>query len=233
MPKPPERKNKGSNGYNPKPLTSKGRSTRERLLVAAKEIFEENGFLDARISDIATRAHLSHGSFYHYFESKEEIFREVAELQEFSLLNHRNAEELASAEKDPLERIKQANRSYLEWYRHEARIMGVIEFMSRYDAEVNAVRFRHQHQFADRTRISIERLQREGLASSALDAGFAGDALGAMVARIAELWLVQDWRDYEMNHVVDQLTLLWANAIGLQSRSVRPRRGQPQPDRKG
>ena len=111
--------------------------------------------------------------------------------------------------------------------------MGVIELMSRYDAEINAVRFRHQHQFADRIRISIERLQGEGLAGSALDAGFAGDALGAMVARIAELWLVQDWRDYEMNHVVDQLTLLWANAIGLQSRSVRPRRGQPQPDKKG
>ena len=45
---------------------------------AAKEIFEENGFLDARISDIAERAGLSHGSFYHYFESKEEVFREVA-----------------------------------------------------------------------------------------------------------------------------------------------------------
>jgi AcrR family transcriptional regulator len=235
MPKPLEREKQDSNGYNPKPTTSKGRSTRERLLVAAKEIFEENGFLDARISDIAKRANLSHGSFYHYFESKEEIFREVAELQEFSLLDHtRNAEQLASAEKDPLERIKHANRSYLEWYRQEARIMGVIELMSRYDAEINAVRLRLFDPFADRTRISIERLQREGLASSAIDAGFAGDALGAMVARIAELWLAQDWRDYKMDHVVDQLTLLWANAIGLQSRSksVR-RRGQQEPNRKG
>ncbi len=49
-----------------------------RLLEAAKEIFEEDGFLEGRISDIAERAGLSHGSFYHYFDSKEEIFREVA-----------------------------------------------------------------------------------------------------------------------------------------------------------
>src|SRR3974390_3485966 len=61
------------------PRSRKGAETRARLLAAAKEIFEENGFLDARISDIAERAGLSHGSFYHYFDSKEEVFREVAE----------------------------------------------------------------------------------------------------------------------------------------------------------
>src|SRR5438270_11126105 len=64
------------------PRSRKGVLTRARLVDAAKEIFEENGFLEARISDIAERARLSHGSFYHYFESKEEIFREVAEAQE-------------------------------------------------------------------------------------------------------------------------------------------------------
>ena len=47
-------------------------------MAAAKEIFERDGFLDARISDIAEQAGLSHGSFYHYFESKEAVFREVA-----------------------------------------------------------------------------------------------------------------------------------------------------------
>src|SRR5271165_5679457 len=60
------------------PRSRKGVQTRARLVAAAKEVFEENGFLDARISDIAERAGLSHGSFYHYFESKEEVFREVA-----------------------------------------------------------------------------------------------------------------------------------------------------------
>ena len=60
------------------PRSRKGVETRARLVAPAKEIFERDGFLDARISDIAERAGLSHGSFYHYFESKEEVFREVA-----------------------------------------------------------------------------------------------------------------------------------------------------------
>jgi AcrR family transcriptional regulator len=60
------------------PRSRKGVETRARLVSAAKEVFEQDGFLDARISDIAERAGLSHGSFYHYFDSKEEVFREVA-----------------------------------------------------------------------------------------------------------------------------------------------------------
>src|SRR6185503_2921760 len=62
----------------PNARSSKSARTRERLVEAAKEIFEKDGFLDARISDIAARAGQSHGSFYYYFDSKEEIFREVA-----------------------------------------------------------------------------------------------------------------------------------------------------------
>ncbi len=61
------------------PRSRKGAETRARLLEAAKRVFEEKGFLDARISDISERAGLSHGSFYHYFDSKEQIFREIAE----------------------------------------------------------------------------------------------------------------------------------------------------------
>jgi hypothetical protein len=36
-----------------------------------------------------------------------------------------------------------------------------------------------------------------------------------MVARMAELWLIEHWGDYELDTVVDQVTRLWANAIGL------------------
>src|SRR5271166_2773805 len=59
-------------------LTQKGALTRARLLSAGKEIFEEDGLLEARISDITARAHVSHGTFYTYFTSKQEMFREVA-----------------------------------------------------------------------------------------------------------------------------------------------------------
>ena len=123
----------------PRVLSRKGRQTRSRLLAAAKEIFEEDGFLGARISDIAERAGLSHGSFYTYFDSKEEVFREVALAVEDELGSPVGEVILApGSTAPPYERIRVAMRKHLETYRREARIMGVIEQVSRHDAELRS-----------------------------------------------------------------------------------------------
>jgi AcrR family transcriptional regulator len=196
------------------PRSRKGERTRGRLLLAAKQVFEEDGFLDARISDIAERADMAYGSFYHYFESKEQIFREVAEVQEALLtapITDTDHEALT-----PYERILRANRSYLERYRKEAKIMGVIEEVCRYDAEVNAARIARMQHFADRSERAIRRWQRDGSVDARVDPAIAATALGSMVARFAELWLVQGYTTYDFDAAVEQLTLFWANALGLQ-----------------
>jgi AcrR family transcriptional regulator len=189
--------------------------TRARLLDAARTVFERDGFLTARISDIAATAGLSQGSFYTYFDSKEQIFREVAAAQE---------ERLTAPADDPPPRvqgesartvIRRANRRYLERYRDAAPLMGVIEQVSRYDADVSRARIATQQHFAERAEMSIRRLQRDGLADKKIDAAMAADALGAMVARFAELWMVQGYREYDFDDAVEQLTRLWANALGL------------------
>ena len=199
------------------PRSRKGAETRARLLEAAKKVFEEDGFLDARISDISKRAKLSHGSFYHYFDSKEQIFREVAEAQEQMLTAPPEEKKSASARSvSERERIRRANRRYLERYRDEARIMGVIEQASRYDEHVTAVRAATQKHFADRAERSIRRLQKLDLVDRSLDPAIAAMALGAMVARFAELWLVQGYADYDFDEAVEQLTTLWCNALRLE-----------------
>jgi AcrR family transcriptional regulator len=204
------------------PRSRKGALTRARLIDAAKQVFEETGFLDARISDIAERAGLSHGSFYHYFDSKEQVFREVAEAQE-ELLTAAGDDEAAPDEAAPdeaepteLDRIALANRRYLARYRDNGRIMRVIEEVSRYDTFVNEARVRRQKHFADRAEKGIRRLQERGEADPGIDPRIAAVALGAMVARFAELWLGQEWDDFDFDEAVDQLSRLWANAIGVE-----------------
>ena len=64
------------------PRSRKGEQSRARLIESARTVFENHGFLTARIADIAAAAGMSQGSFYHYFDSKEQIFREVAAAQE-------------------------------------------------------------------------------------------------------------------------------------------------------
>ena len=198
------------------PRSRKGAQTRARLLEAAKHVFETSGFLEARITDIAEQAGLSHGSFYHYFDSKEQVFREVAETQEALLTQAPDdADEVDPTTLSERERILRANRLYLERYRDNARIMGVIEQVSRYDGPVNEARMRRQKHFADRAERSIRRLQEAGQADPGVDPEIAALALGSMVARVAELWLVEHWGTYDLDEVAEQLTVLWANAIGL------------------
>ena len=189
---------------------------------AAKEIFEEDGFIEGRISDIAERAGLSHGSFYHYFDSKEEIFREVAASVEETLVEPLGGVILdPESRATPQDRLREALRRHLESYRREARIIGVIEQMSRYDKEVSALRMERHARSSQQVADSIRSLQEHGLADPDLDPEIASAALGAMSSRFPELWLVQGAVHCSMDEAVDQLTRLFVNALGLSDRRAR------------
>ena len=197
------------------PRSAKGEQTRARLVKAAKEVFERDGLFDARITDIAKRAKVSYGAFYHYFETKEQLFREVAAAQERRLSAPPDETDPPISVDSPEERIRDANRRYLERYRAETQLMRVIEQASRYDPHVNAERMASQRSFAARSERAIKRLQGEGRADPRVNPAIAADALGAMIARFAELWLTQGYREYDFDEVVDQLSLLWANALRI------------------
>ncbi len=198
------------------PRSRKGAQTRSRLINAAKIVFERDGFLESRIADITETADIALGTFYHYFESKEQLFREVAAAQEERLTAPPEHGSTHGGPRDTAwERIRRANRRYLGRYRDEAAIMGVIEGVSRYDGPVNAARMATMKHFVERAERGIRQLQAQGAVDRRLDPPLAADALGAMVARFAELWLVQGYRDYDFDEAVEQLTILWANALGM------------------
>lgn len=50
------------------------KTNRDALLNAAVEVFHESGFDAARVSDIVARAGVSQGTFYLYFDSKQDAF---------------------------------------------------------------------------------------------------------------------------------------------------------------
>lgn len=198
------------------PRSNKGVKTRERLVDAAKEIFEEHGFLNARISDISERAGQSHGSFYYYFESKEEIFREVAISVDKRLFAPLDEVILNEQPLPSHQRIREAMRRHLESFRKEARMLSLIEHVARFDAEVNALMLTRHKRLTSRVADIIRRLQRRKLADSKLDPDVTAAALGALTHRFAELWFVQGAVDCSFKDGVDQLTRLFVNAIKLQ-----------------
>jgi AcrR family transcriptional regulator len=201
------------------PRSRKGVEARARLLEAAKAVFERDGFLDARVTDIALRAGLSHGSYYHYFDSKEQIFREVTEALEDRLSSPLSVILDPASEATPRERIREGIRLFLDSYRKEARIIGVVEQVSRYDDEVCAIRFRHQRRTGELVIGSIRDLQRRGLVDPDINPDVAIPALGAMMSRFAELWFVQKFLDSNLEEGTEQLTKLFVNALRLRDKA--------------
>ena len=57
----------------------KPQSTRERLVESACYLFWERGFAGTSMADLLAHAKVNSGSFYHFFESKEALLREVLE----------------------------------------------------------------------------------------------------------------------------------------------------------
>jgi AcrR family transcriptional regulator len=194
--------------------TVRGRQTRAQLLDGAKKIFERDGFLHARIADICDAAGVSHGSFYTYFVSKEEIFKEVADSVEIDLLTL----DPAPTDADPLERIRVANEHYLNAYRANAKLMSVIHQVSTIDAEVRATRLQRQETFARAIERRIRQLQDAELADPEIDPVYAAQALGGMVASFADyLFNTDNAFGFDLATATDQLTRIWTNAVGIRA----------------
>jgi AcrR family transcriptional regulator len=190
----------------------KARGTRESLLAAARAIFARDGFVDARIGDIAAAAGVSHGTFYTYFASKEAIFRELVirlsdEIAEMQLP--------AGAGASPTERIEFANRTYIRMYRQNAALIATLEQASTLNEDIRQLRKDIRRPFLERNAAAIRRWQAAGQVDHDLDPDYAAAALGAMVERFMYISEVLADAEFDEELAVATLTRLWVGALDL------------------
>src|SRR5436190_9676863 len=178
------------------------------------QVFAEKSFVEARISDIAERAGMSYGAFYHYFDSKDQLFREVATTaveRLGGLVQSLLGDQASSA---PLtERLRTALRNHFETYSAEVQVLAEIERVARNDEQVNAIRLEHYQQYYDEMAASIRELQRRGMADPALDPAIISAALGALVWRFAEVWLSFEYVSCDLDDAVDQITRIFVKVL--------------------
>ncbi|MCQ9163746.1 TetR/AcrR family transcriptional regulator [Arthrobacter sp. STN4] len=198
---------------------TRGQRTRALLMKHAREVFERDGYVDARVADITASAGVSHGSFYTYFESKQEILRAIVEeiSDDYATASRTVSGELAD-DPDPAHRewvrIETANRRFLDVYRRNRGMMKIYEQVSAMDPYVEEQRLIGRRRSVARIERSIRRLQDLGMVDRSLDAHIAASALAAMVGNFAYFWLALG-EDYQEAAALHTLTRLWANALGL------------------
>ncbi|MFH8572517.1 TetR/AcrR family transcriptional regulator [Streptomyces sp. NPDC017993] len=186
--------------------------TRNALITAAREVFERDGYLDARITDITQAANVASGSFYTYFNSKEEIFQALVEMVQEEMLHPHLRERTGIT--DTRQLIDAANREYLRAYRRNARLMALFEQVAQIDENFLALRVERGNAFARRNAKMIRALQHDGEADPSLDPLVTAHALSVMVSRMAYMVFVLEHR-IPFERLVTTLNKIWENGLQL------------------
>lgn len=140
-----------------KPKTARGKKTRDKLLQAAEIEFGDKGFHAAAISGITYRAGVALGTFYTYYESKEEIFQDLV-----SYMSHRTrrwiAERVAGAP-DRMAAERLGIEAYIEFAR---RHKGIYRIITEAEFVANDAYRKHYESFADAYRVNLEKAGESG-----------------------------------------------------------------------
>jgi AcrR family transcriptional regulator len=204
----------------PRPLRADAARNRRALIDAARIVFERDGFVRARVTDIADEAGLAHGSFYSHFESKEQVFAAVLEEVQEEML-HPGPAASAADDSDPVAVVEAANRAYLDAYRRNAKLMAMLEQVATVDPDFLRMRLERSDAFVKRNGKAIRRLQRQGLADAELDPDLAALAISTMVGRTAYATFVLGRGRVDFERLVATLTRLWVNALRIPTSAER------------
>lgn len=93
------------------PSTARGAATRRKLLRAAERLIGTEGYHGTSVSAITREAEVGHGTFYLYFESKEDIFRELVRH-----LSHELRSTIARAVEDLDDRLEMERVGYRTFF---------------------------------------------------------------------------------------------------------------------
>lgn len=200
------------------PQTARGQRTRDSLIAAARTVFERDGYVDSRLVDIVAEAHCSIGSFYTWFDSKDEVFAAVLHEAQSDML-HPGTNRIEATD-DPIAIIHASNRAYFEAYRRNARLNQLLQQVAAVDPRFREMRRARSTAFVTRNARAISDLQERGLADRRIDAEMAAMALSGMVSRLAHDVFLIDMEE-SVDGLVETATRLWTNALGLTTPELR------------
>lgn len=189
---------------------------REALINAAADEFLEKGYEATAVSDIAARVGADRATFYYYFDSKEQLFEEIA--GEVTETNLEAAEKILATEQSPRERlaalISLVITSYVKNYPHITVYISEEMHKIRFNPDPWAVKMRRQMR-------RIESIANEILAEGVEDGSFRADIPPEIAARSlfgminwTHRWLRPDG-GYTAEQIADWFTALFLDGFAL------------------
>ena len=144
-------------GKDKTPKTARGKRTRDKLLQAAEIEFGDKGFHVAAISGITYRAGVALGTFYTYYESKEEIFHDLVSYM--SQRTRRWIGERVAGAPDRMAAERLGIEAYIEFARQHK---GIYRIITEAEFVANDAYREHYESFADAYRDNLKKAGESG-----------------------------------------------------------------------
>ena len=197
------------------PRSPKAERTRKSLVAAAQVVFESDGLIEARVADIVKQAGVAHGTFYTYFDSKDQVFQVLGNQFFDEIRTGVTLHDAPSDDRDPFQSILRANRAYIEILHRNARLALLVWMHTANERTDLSARLQEEKDFfVRRTELGITRFQQMGHTAFEVDARYVARALASMIDQFCVQWFLNDI-DFEIEQATRALTEIWARAIGV------------------
>jgi AcrR family transcriptional regulator len=194
-------------GVDGRALRSRGARTRQRLLVAAEDVFADLGYHEASIVKITEAAGVAQGTFYLYFASKKDVFDELVRD-----LNRRVRHAMKEASSKGATRLEQELLGFRAYFRFTAEHRALYRIIRQ--AEFVSPEMLHYH-YERLTEGYVEGLQAavERGEIAEIDPEVVAWALMAMGELIGMRWIVWEERDEVPAEVLAELDRIIASVL--------------------
>jgi TetR/AcrR family fatty acid metabolism transcriptional regulator len=184
---------------------------RERILRAAIEAFSEEGYTEATISKIASRADVANGTIYEYFENKEDLLLSISEEHfkvDLELLKQ------AFNGSNPRTKLTLFMQFYFQQYLNDLDYIVVfltaIQFNRRF---YRSRAYKSQYKYVVELEKMIQRILEEGGVRDVNIRIFRNMFLGAFTHMALRWYLAQSDRHFEKLEEMKEVAALLSDAV--------------------
>jgi AcrR family transcriptional regulator len=198
------------------PKASRGRvARRQQLLDAAAWIFARKGYRAAAVSDIVDRAHVARGTFYLYFDGKEQVFLAIVDdfHERIKAMLEEGDGPIRLADHHGQAMLQRSFRRWLELFAaHRDAAAVILKEATSIDARFAATAARLRQLALDYFAERVKRFQARGLVNPSLSPELVAHFQMAMVEELANAFVLPN-RSMDLDALAAQLAAFEWNGI--------------------
>ena len=187
-------------------------ATKSALLEAARSVLQEHGYARSTVAQIARAAGRAHGTFYLYFNNREDIYSTLLEDMWRSL---KDQSRMVWRRDVPLDSVRVTVDRYVAAAEENVDLWRLLDDMSATSPRFLEIRDEHRRQFVRKIARGIEGSLGQANVGD-MQTEIVAELLAGMVDEACSIRFLRG-RSWPREELVDHIVTIWGRAVGYVS----------------